>query len=84
MLRQHSDLGRLASLDALRAGSGGITNHTTPSSEYHRQRLRAEGRQGQTKRTARNLAITAGAYERSYSAICVRVYSERELQRIPS
>jgi hypothetical protein len=42
MLRQHSDLGRLASLDALRAGSTGITNHTTPSSEYHRQRLRAE------------------------------------------
>ena len=42
MLRLRSVLGRLASLDALRAGSGGITNHRTPSLKYHRQRLRAE------------------------------------------
>jgi hypothetical protein len=42
ILRLHSDLGRLASLDVLRAGSGGITNHTRPSSEYYRHRLLAE------------------------------------------
>jgi hypothetical protein len=40
----HSDLGRPASRDVLRAGSGGLTNHTTPS--LLRQRLRAEVRVG--------------------------------------
>ncbi len=36
------DLGRLASLDVLRAGSGGITTNTTTPMELYRHRLRAE------------------------------------------
>ncbi len=37
-----SDLGRLASLDALRAGSGGFTTYTTTPLELYCHRLRAE------------------------------------------
>ncbi len=38
------DLGRLASLEVLRAGSGGLTNHATTSlaRELYRRRLRAD------------------------------------------
>jgi hypothetical protein len=36
------DLGRLASLDALRAGSGGLTTYTTTPLELYCHRLRAE------------------------------------------
>jgi hypothetical protein len=42
ILRLHSDLGRLASLDVLRAGSGGTNTHTTTSLELYCHRLRAE------------------------------------------
>jgi hypothetical protein len=36
------DLGRLASLDVLRAGSGGLTTYTTTPLEPYCHRLRAE------------------------------------------
>jgi hypothetical protein len=42
-LHPSPDLGRLASLDVLRAGSRGLTNHITTSSlELYRRLLRAE------------------------------------------
>ncbi len=81
MLRLHSNLGRLASLDNLRAGLGDslITQHHHWSTTANGYGQRSEsGRQGRTERTARIGAVTAGAYKRSYPATPVKINGHHE------